>query len=119
MINMSKTYKVRINDGSAYRMFYISPKYVETYVLLGYDILVEEIVAIEVTPDFLEQLEVDASNGVFIEYWASKDDVSFVIPIIKIPEFSNRGYTIFKKHDVLLDDPWAEIQAINVSCAVE
>ena len=116
---MSKAYKVRIPDGSAYRKFYIPANYVETYVSLGYDIFVEETVAIDVTPEFLEQVTRDMTNGIFNEYYASKDGVSFQIPAIKIPVFSSRGYDILRSCEKLLEDPWAEINTINLSSAVE
>lgn len=116
---MSKAYKVHIKDEGVYRQFYIPANYVETYASLGYDIFVEETVMVKITPEFLDRLEQDAINGIFNDYYASKDGVSFHIPSIKIPLFYERGYSILRKREKILEDPWTEIEAINLSSAVE
>ena len=116
---MSKQYLVSITEDGINRSFYIAPYDVETYIMNGFSLLTVKKTVVNVDESFLLQLEKDISNAIIKEYWAEKDGVSFPIQTFRIPSFSNRGYTIFTKSIVPIEDPWKEIEEKNTSTAVE
>jgi len=116
---MSKHYIVSTTEDEIKRMFYVSPYNVETYVMMGFSLLIEEESDVDVDNEFLLQLENDINNAIIKEYWAKKNGVSFPIQSFRIPSFVNRGYNIFTKKITLIDDPWSEIEKINISSDVE
>lgn len=91
---------------------------VETYYKEGFDIYKYVEIPITDIESEMNQISVDLNNAVINKYYAKKDSISFQIQPFRIPEFYNRGYTIFIKKLEKIDNLQEEINKINATMNV-
>lgn len=88
---------------------------VETYVRNGFDLYKDSELIIEDVDEEMNKIQKLLDNAVVPSYFARKDNVAFQIQPFRIPEFYDRGYTIFTKTTIKVDDVEKEIEQINAT----
>ena len=97
------------------RGFYVMPFDVETYIRSGFDLYKETERIIDDVENELIVIEHDANAASLQEYYARKNGIVFQVQPFRIGDFYNRGYDIFTKTMIKIDDPYSEIDLINAS----